>query len=110
MIFKLIALLMLSFLFIQWGKPPESEKNLPYKLIDEIASERERVKNIEDLISVIEAYKDDPEHEEFSIAFTAPNGGYRFDVFSSDELLTYLYSERKKSREEMSIKIRKISN
>lgn len=86
------------------------EENISYQLIDEIASERERAKQLEDLISVLEAYKDAQADEDFNVSFTDPSGSYKFSVKYSDELLGYLYTERQKTRTELNKKIKSFSN
>lgn len=118
MIFKIIILGLMCWFVIDTlnniidRDPPDNpeDENLPYQLIDEIAKERERVKKLEDLISVIEAYRDAPADEDVSISFADPSGDYKFKVKYSEELLVYLYAERQKTRTELSKKIKSFSN
>lgn len=114
----MIALIVKNALSRLWnareGPSEESEDNftgyVPYELVDAIASERERVKNIENLISVIEATMNEESESGIQINFADASGQYRFHSTANEALLQYLYSERAQIRKEISEKIRTISN
>lgn len=117
MIFRLLVLALLLWVVYDFRakmqrteSKEESDEILPYELIDEIASERERIKNLEDLITVMETYHEYPDERCVNVCFQDPAGRYKFDVEYSGELLEYLYAERLRTKAELSRKIKSISN
>lgn len=109
MIYIILTALIAGLLIYPQRRHPA--ETLPYELIDDIASERERVKAVEDLISVLEAYDGHPdEDEELKVFFSDPSGEYKFTVEKSQELLKYLYTERRRIKSDLSDKLRTISN
>lgn len=114
MIFIFIALILFLFLFqdipkrlcaLHKGHPEKSEDTsedgVPYEVIDAIASLREEVKNVEDLISVLEAAEQNDESG-ISVNFTDASGNSKFKACANEELLRYLYSERLRIRKQLS--------
>ena len=119
-IFRIATIILISILVYyefkaHWrgreGPSEEIEENyagyVPYSLVDSIASERERVRNIEDLISLTEASMEEESESGITVNFTDASGEYHF---RAEALLQYLYSERAQIRKEISEKIRTISN
>lgn len=92
MIYRIICILLVSVLAVNLKRPPEQKTSVSYEIIDEIVSEREKIKKLEDLISDIEA------GNETEIRFTDASGTYGFNTYSSEQLLDYLYSERDRIR------------
>lgn len=122
-IFKVATVILVSVLIYyeykqHWrgreGPPEEFEDNdagyVPYRLVDAIAAERERVKNIEDLMSLIEAKMSEAEETGITVKFTDATGEHSFTAMAGDDLLDYLRCERAQIRKEISEKIRTISN
>lgn len=122
-IFRIATIILISILVYyefkaHWrgreGPSEEIEENyagyVPYSLVDSIASERERVRNIEDLISLTEASMEEESESGITVNFTDASGEYHFRAEADMALLEYLYAERRQIRKEISEKIRTISN
>lgn len=88
--------------------PEEEELKLNYDLIDEISRERERVRNVEDIISTAEAYTAGEHEKSVTISVPDATGIKEVNAFISPEFLQYIYSEREKARTSLKKKCRKM--
>lgn len=81
------------------------EDDISYELVDDIVALRERSKQIENLISDLEAGIDETESG-ITMRFQDASGDYHFPVSANEQLLKYLYSERAKIRKDIARKMR----
>ena len=81
---------------------------LDYDIIDEISRERERAKNIEDVISTAEAYSAGEHEKAVTISVPDATGNKNINAFISPEFLKYIYSEREKARTSLKESIKKM--
>lgn len=121
MIFKILAIaeILLMFYsaiislkqhFTNESREEKEIRNL-YEQVDELVADREQSKRIEDIISSAEAYKRGEHEKALTLSYADADGRIKeFKTFVSDETLSYLYSERNKTRGKMKEKLSKIKS
>lgn len=118
-IFRIIAIFTFAYViadgiksFCKSREGPSEENSdsnedlIPYDVLDDIVSLRKQLQNIEDLISDLESFRDDPYQQKVKVNFADASGKYGFQATGSEELLKYLYSERDNLRRQITVKIR----
>lgn len=97
-----------SFCKSREGPSEENEDNdedlVSYELVDDISALRERSKNIEDLISMVEI--SDEDISGVKVSFEDASGRHHFSAEANEELLRYLYTERHRIKKEITRKMR----
>lgn len=113
MIFKIIAAAEMLFIFYAMvksikGEAEQDKKAYSYTQLDSILQDRERTKQLEDLISSSSAYKMGQHEKAIQITYSDIDGTkHTYDTFVSDAALDYFKQESDKNHDRI---LKKIQN